>query len=54
LVVPDMANLSEWASQNGVDLGDVGTNEKVRQLLKGEIDKFSALPICWAWPRSPA
>jgi long-chain acyl-CoA synthetase len=40
LVVPDMANLSEWASQNGVDLGDVGTNEKVRQLLKGEIDKF--------------
>lgn len=40
LVVPDMTNLSEWATQNGVELGDVSKNEKVRQLLKGEVDKF--------------
>jgi long-chain acyl-CoA synthetase len=40
LVVPDLTNLSEWATHNGVALGDITTNEKVRQLLKGEVDRF--------------
>lgn len=42
LVVPEMLALEEWAKQNGVSLGDVTTNEKVKQLLKGEIDKHGS------------
>jgi long-chain acyl-CoA synthetase len=42
LVVPEMVALEEWAKQNAVALGDVTTNEKVRQLLRGEVDKHAA------------
>jgi long-chain acyl-CoA synthetase len=41
LVVPEMTALEDWARQNGVTLGDVTKNEKVRQLLKGEVDRHS-------------
>lgn len=41
VVVPDLVNLSEYASQHGFELGDVEQNPKVAQLLKSELDKYS-------------
>lgn len=40
LVVPDMANLREYALANGFDLGSVDENPQVIQVLQGELDKY--------------
>ncbi|HMJ13179.1 MAG TPA: long-chain fatty acid--CoA ligase [Polyangiaceae bacterium] len=42
LVVPDFDSLKKWASENGVALGDVAKNEKVKALLRSELDKYGA------------
>lgn len=42
LVVPDAEALKGWAASHGVDLGDVSKNPRVKELLQGELDKYSA------------
>jgi long-chain acyl-CoA synthetase len=42
LVVPDSDALSQWASENGVELGDVTKNHKVKALLRAELEKYGA------------
>ncbi|MCC6216059.1 MAG: long-chain fatty acid--CoA ligase [Polyangiaceae bacterium] len=42
LVVPDMEALKRWAGENGVELGSVAENPKVRELLKAELTKYAA------------
>jgi long-chain acyl-CoA synthetase len=41
LVVLNQANLSKWASREGVTLGDPTKNPRVRELLKSELEKHS-------------
>ncbi len=41
LVVLDLANLTKWAEREGVTLGDPVKNERVRELIKGELEKHS-------------
>lgn len=43
LVVPDMAALEKWASENGVSgsPADLAENEKVRSVLREHLDKYS-------------
>ena len=41
LVVPDMANLQEFADKNGIQLGDVESNPEVAALLQAELDRYS-------------
>lgn len=41
VVVPDPEALKAWAAEHGVDVSQAGTDPKVKQLLQGEIDKFS-------------
>ncbi len=40
LVVPDVESVKQWASENGVELGDFAKNDKVRALLRAEMDKY--------------
>ena len=42
LVVPDMPALEKWAQENGVTLGDVAYNPRVKQLLAAELERYSA------------
>ena len=41
LIVPDAEVLKAWAAKENVALGDPTTNERVRQLIKSEIDQLS-------------
>jgi long-chain acyl-CoA synthetase len=41
LVVLDQVNLSKWAEREGVTLGDVAQNPRVRELIKIELEKYS-------------
>jgi long-chain acyl-CoA synthetase len=41
LVVPDAEALGAWAARNGVELGDLASNEKVHGLLEREIAALS-------------
>jgi long-chain acyl-CoA synthetase len=41
LVVPDKAAVDKWASENGVPLGEVTENDKVKALLHAELKKYS-------------
>jgi long-chain acyl-CoA synthetase len=40
LVVPDMQALEKWAADGGGALGDVGSNKKVKDLIRAEIEKY--------------
>ena len=42
LVVPDHEALKKWAGENGVDLGNITHSERVRELLRGELEKYGA------------
>jgi long-chain acyl-CoA synthetase len=42
IVVPDPVALKDWAKQAGVELGDIGKNAQVRELLQREVEKHSA------------
>ncbi|MGE0321427.1 MAG: long-chain fatty acid--CoA ligase [Polyangiaceae bacterium] len=41
VVVPDPDALKAWAAENGVDAAQASSDPKVKQLLQGELDKFS-------------
>ncbi|MEZ4375962.1 MAG: long-chain fatty acid--CoA ligase [Polyangiaceae bacterium] len=41
VVVPDPDALKAWAAENGVDTAQASSDPKVKQLLQGELDKFS-------------
>lgn len=41
LVVLDLVNLGKWAERESISLGDPTTNPRVRELLKGELEKYS-------------
>ncbi|MCA9646793.1 MAG: long-chain fatty acid--CoA ligase, partial [Myxococcales bacterium] len=41
IVVPDPDALKAWAAENGVDVAQAGSDPKVKQLIQGELDKFS-------------
>lgn len=41
VVVPDLANLNEYAKEHGLEFGDIEHDPKVAQLLKAELDKYS-------------
>jgi long-chain acyl-CoA synthetase len=41
LVVLDLANLNKWAERESLKLGDPTTDPQVRDLLKGELEKYS-------------
>ncbi len=42
LVVPDVAAVQGWAKEHGHTLGDLKDDPKVRELLRGELEKYSA------------
>jgi len=45
LVVPDFASVEAWAQEQGVDVSDrakLCADERVRSLLEGEVEKYSA------------
>jgi long-chain acyl-CoA synthetase len=42
LVVPDLPALQNWAKEQGHTLGDITKDPKVRELLRGELEKYSA------------
>lgn len=42
LVVPDMAALAERAARDGWDLGDAAVNPQVIELIRAELEKYSA------------
>jgi long-chain acyl-CoA synthetase len=54
LVVPNQERLKQWATDNGVDLGDIAQNPKVRELLMAEIQTHSAGFKSYERPRSIA
>jgi long-chain acyl-CoA synthetase len=41
LVVLNQVNLAKWAEREGVTLGDPTSNPRVRELIKGELEKHS-------------
>ncbi|MCA9633040.1 MAG: long-chain fatty acid--CoA ligase [Myxococcales bacterium] len=41
LVIPDPDALKAWAAENGVDPAQAGSDPKLKQLLQGELEKFS-------------
>jgi long-chain acyl-CoA synthetase len=41
LVVLDPTNLGKWAEREGVKLGDLATDPQVRELIKGELEKYA-------------
>jgi long-chain acyl-CoA synthetase len=42
LIVPDKDSLQKWARENGVELGDLNDNQRVRDLFGQELQKYSA------------
>jgi long-chain acyl-CoA synthetase len=54
LVVPNLDRLKQWAEENGVELGNVTENPKVRELLMAEIQAHSATFKSYERPRSVA
>jgi long-chain acyl-CoA synthetase len=42
LVVPDQEALKKWAGENGVEIGNLSNSDKVRSLLKEELDKYGS------------
>ena len=42
LVVPDQEALKKWAGENGVEIGDLSNSDKVRSLMKEELDKYGS------------
>ncbi|MET0414184.1 MAG: long-chain fatty acid--CoA ligase, partial [Polyangiaceae bacterium] len=54
LVVPNQERLLEWASETGVELGNVSQNSKVRELLMSEIQAHSSSFKSYERPRSIA
>jgi long-chain acyl-CoA synthetase len=42
LVVPDRAAIQRWADGEGITVHDVSHDDRVRELVKGELEKFSA------------
>jgi long-chain acyl-CoA synthetase len=42
LVVPDQEALKKWAGENGVELDNLSKSDKVRSLLKQELDKYGS------------
>ena len=41
LIVPDADAVRSWAERQGVTLGDVRTNEQVRELIRSELEQLS-------------
>jgi long-chain acyl-CoA synthetase len=54
LIVPNHERLQQWAAANGVELGNITQNPKVRELLMGEIQTHSASFKSYERPRSIA
>ena len=42
LVVPDQEALKKWAGENGVELGNLPNSDRVRSLLKDELEKYGS------------
>jgi long-chain acyl-CoA synthetase len=42
LVVPDLEALKKWAGENAVELGNLSNSDRVRALLKDEIEKYGS------------
>jgi long-chain acyl-CoA synthetase len=42
LVVPDHEALKKWAGENGVEIGNLSNSDKVKSLLKDELEKYGS------------
>ncbi len=54
LVVVDKPELERWAQENGKQLGDIANNQEVKDLILGELEKYSGSAKSYERPRAVA